>query len=212
MDKRLENLHRALHPRAVAVVGARKMDDYMWLRNMSTFTGPVYSVNIDPNEIPGIEALGFTNYARLTDIPAPVDLVICAVPRRAAPIVLRDAIAKGVAASEEASQKLLLIKKKEEEILGNAQRGAFAKVSVAEKDAKTRGNEILEEANKKVEGVVSGAKRLIQEEKTKMGDEVYRNARELVRLGMGKILGNIPSETRDNVLIDEALKELKHII
>jgi hypothetical protein len=44
----------------VAVVGARKVDDYMWLRNMSTFTGgPVYSVNIDPNEIPGIEALGF---------------------------------------------------------------------------------------------------------------------------------------------------------
>ncbi len=97
MDKRLENLHRALHPRAIAVVGARKVDDYMWLRNMSTFTGPVYSVNIDPNEIPGIEALGFTNYARLTDIPDPVDFVVCAVPRRAAPIVLRDAIAKGVA-------------------------------------------------------------------------------------------------------------------
>ena len=40
MDKRLENLHRALHPRAIAVVGARKLDDYMWLRNMSTFAGP----------------------------------------------------------------------------------------------------------------------------------------------------------------------------
>jgi acyl-CoA synthetase (NDP forming) len=94
----LQNLHRALHPRAVAVVGARKADDYMWLRSMSTFTGgPVYSVNIDPNEIPGIEALGFTNYARLTDIPGPVDFAVIAVPRRAAPGVLRDAIAKGVA-------------------------------------------------------------------------------------------------------------------
>jgi len=82
----------------VAVVGARKVDDYMWLRNLSTFTGgPVYSVNIDPNELPGIEALGFTNYARLTDIPEPVDFVVVAVPRRAAPLVLRDAIAKGVA-------------------------------------------------------------------------------------------------------------------
>jgi len=69
----------------------------MWLRNLRTFTGPVYSVNIDPNEIPGIEALGFKNYARLTDIPEPVDFVVVAVPRRAAPIVLRDAIAKGVA-------------------------------------------------------------------------------------------------------------------
>ena len=97
MDKRLENLHRALHPRAIAVVGARQLDDYMWLRNLSTFAGPVYSVNIDPNEIPGIAALGITNYARLTDIPGPVDFVVVAVPRRAAPAVLRDAIAKGVA-------------------------------------------------------------------------------------------------------------------
>lgn len=97
MEKRLENLHRALHPRAVAVVGAKKLDDYSWLRNMSTFQGPVYSVNIDENEIPGIEALGVPNYARLTDIPEPVDFVVVAVPRRAAPIVLKDAIAKGVA-------------------------------------------------------------------------------------------------------------------
>jgi acyl-CoA synthetase (NDP forming) len=97
VDKRLENLHRALHPRAVAVVGARQLDDYMWLRNMSTFNGPVYSVNIDAKEIPGIEALGVPNYARLTDIPEPVDFVVVAVPRRAAPLVLKDAIAKGVA-------------------------------------------------------------------------------------------------------------------
>lgn len=97
MEKRLENLHRALHPRAVAVVGARGLDDYMWLRNVSTFDGPIYSVNIDQKEIPGIEALGVPNYARLIDIPEPVDFVVVAVPRRAAPIVLKDAIAKGVA-------------------------------------------------------------------------------------------------------------------
>ena len=98
MSTLLQNLHRALHPRPVAVVGARKADDYMWLRNMSTFTGgPVYSVNIDPNEIPGIAALGFKNYARLTDIPEPVDFAVVAVPRRATPVVLQDAITKGVA-------------------------------------------------------------------------------------------------------------------
>jgi acyl-CoA synthetase (NDP forming) len=97
MDTRLDNLHRALHPRAVAVVGARKADDYSWLHNMSTFAGPVYSVNIDENEIPGIEALGITNYKSLTEIPEPVDFVVVAVPRRAAPFVLQDAISKGVA-------------------------------------------------------------------------------------------------------------------
>jgi acyl-CoA synthetase (NDP forming) len=97
VEKRLENLHRALHPRAVAVVGARGLDDYMWLRNMSTFEGPVYSVNIDEKELAGIAALGVPNYARLTDIPEAVDFAVIAVPRRAAPIVLKDAIAKGVA-------------------------------------------------------------------------------------------------------------------
>jgi acyl-CoA synthetase (NDP forming) len=69
----------------------------MWLRNMRTFTGPLYSVNIDARELPGIQALGVPNYARLTDIPEPVDFVVVAVPRRAAPIVLKDAIAKRVA-------------------------------------------------------------------------------------------------------------------
>jgi acyl-CoA synthetase (NDP forming) len=64
---------------------------------MLTFDGPVYSVNIDQREIPGIEALGVPNYARLTDIPEPVDFAVVAVPRSASPIVLRDAIAKGVA-------------------------------------------------------------------------------------------------------------------
>ncbi len=97
MEKRLENLHRALHPRAVAVVGARKLDDYSWLRNMLTFKGPVYSVNIDEREFPGIEALGVANYPRLTDIPEPVDFAVIAVPRGASPFVLKDAIAKGVA-------------------------------------------------------------------------------------------------------------------
>jgi len=97
MDKRLENLHRALHPRAIAVVGARKLDDYSWLRNMSAFEGLVYSVNIDENELAGIEALGITNYKRLTDIPGPVDFVVVAVPRRASPFVIQDAIDKGVA-------------------------------------------------------------------------------------------------------------------
>ena len=89
-------LHRLLSPRSVAVVGAKKANDYRWLRCVSTFQGPVYSVNIDPNETAGIEALGIRNYQRLQDIPGAVDYVIVSVPREVAPIVLRDCIAKGV--------------------------------------------------------------------------------------------------------------------
>lgn len=69
----------------------------MWLRNYSTFTsGPLYSVQIDPNEIPGIEALGVTNFASLLDVPGEVDYVMLAVPRQVAPRVLADCAKKGV--------------------------------------------------------------------------------------------------------------------
>ena len=87
---------QALNPRAVAVIGD-KGPAYQWLNSMKTFQGKVFSVQLDPNEIPGIEAMGVPNYARMTDIPDEVDYAVIAVPRRIAPIVLKDCIEKGVA-------------------------------------------------------------------------------------------------------------------
>jgi acyl-CoA synthetase (NDP forming) len=71
----------------------------MWLRGQSTFEGKLYSVQIAPEEIEGIKALGVENYTSLLDIPDTVDLVIVAVPRAVAPRVLEDCIGKGVAAA-----------------------------------------------------------------------------------------------------------------
>ncbi|MGH2603291.1 MAG: CoA-binding protein, partial [Dehalococcoidia bacterium] len=91
-----ERLDRTLNPRVVAVVGDKRASGYMWLRNLKPFTGTVYSVQIDPNDIPGIEEMGIANYPSLTAIPEDVDYVICAVPRQVAPRVLQDAAQKGV--------------------------------------------------------------------------------------------------------------------
>ncbi len=77
-------LDRAFNPRCVAVVGDKTANGYVWLRNMSTFTGRLYSVQIDPNELRGIEQLGVKNYGSLLDIPGPVDYVVVAVPRAVA--------------------------------------------------------------------------------------------------------------------------------
>jgi len=90
-----QDLDRCLNPRVVAVVGDKR-PNYMWLRNMSTFVGKVYSVQIDPNEIPGIEALGIPNYPSLMDIPDGVDFVVCAVPREIAPRIVADCVKKKV--------------------------------------------------------------------------------------------------------------------
>jgi acyl-CoA synthetase (NDP forming) len=91
-------LERALNPRTVAVVGDKKMMGYMWLNAMKTFSGKLYSVQIDPNEIPGIEELGVTNYKSLAEIPDEIDYVVCAVPRPVAARIVADCAAKKVGA------------------------------------------------------------------------------------------------------------------
>ena len=90
------DLSRALAPRTAVVIGSKRADGFMWLRNYSTFTGKLYSVQIDPNEIPGIEAMGVTNYTSILDVPGEIDYVMVAVPRPVAARVMADVAKKGV--------------------------------------------------------------------------------------------------------------------
>ena len=92
-------LDRAFNPRCVVVVGDKQESGFRWLRSQSPFKGKLYSVQVAPEEIKGIEALGVKNYSSLLDIPDPVDLVIVAVPRAVALRVLEDCITKEVAAA-----------------------------------------------------------------------------------------------------------------
>jgi acyl-CoA synthetase (NDP forming) len=91
-----KRLDRVFNPRSVAVIGDKQALGYMWLRSLSHFKGKVYSVQIDPNELPGIAELGVKNYPNLNDIPGPVDYVIAAVPRTVAPRIVKDCIQKEV--------------------------------------------------------------------------------------------------------------------
>ena len=93
-----QRLDRAFNPRTVAVVGDKQAMGYLWLRSMSEFQGKLYSVQIDPKEIPGIEAMGVDNYPSLLDVPDEIDYVVCAVPRHIAPAVVADCVKKGVGA------------------------------------------------------------------------------------------------------------------
>ena len=91
-----DRLDRILNPKVVAVVGDKRASGYMWLNALKTFTGKLYSVQVDERETAGIAELGVPNFASLTEIPEPVDYVLCAVPRQVAPIIVRDCIAAGV--------------------------------------------------------------------------------------------------------------------
>ena len=94
-----EKLDRAFNPRCVAVVGDSRRGGFHWLHNESTFQGKLYSVQVNPESIEGIKALGVENYTSIVDIPEPVDLAIINVPREMALGVLEDCIRKNVAAA-----------------------------------------------------------------------------------------------------------------
>ena len=87
---------RLFNPKTAAVIGDKQALGYSWLNSMSTFKGPVYSVQIDEREIPNIEAMGVQNFKSLMDVPGDIDFVIVSVPRRFAPMVLQQCIEKGV--------------------------------------------------------------------------------------------------------------------
>ena len=89
-------LERLLNPKSVAVVGAKKVDNYGWLHTVENFKGNKYHVNIDKSEWPGAEELGFPNYSSIMDLPEAPDFVIFSVPAPVVPRVLKDCIAKGV--------------------------------------------------------------------------------------------------------------------
>lgn len=94
--RRIENLRSAFDARAVAVIGDKRAGGYMWLRAMARFSRKLYSVQIDPSEIPGIEAMGVTNCKSLAEVPEPIDYAVSAVPRQVAPRILKDCVAAGV--------------------------------------------------------------------------------------------------------------------
>ena len=89
-------MERALNPKTVVVFGDKKASGYMWLNGMRRFTGRLYSVQVDPNEIANIEEMGVKNFTSLGDVPEPVDYAVCAVPRSIAPRVVADCIKHNV--------------------------------------------------------------------------------------------------------------------
>jgi acyl-CoA synthetase (NDP forming) len=72
---------------------------YQWLRSQNNLQGKLYSVQVNPESIEEIQALGITNYTSILDIPEPVDLAIISVPRAVVPQILEECIRKEVAAA-----------------------------------------------------------------------------------------------------------------
>ena len=92
----VSTISQAFNAKAVAVIGDKRDRRLMWLRAMKRYTGKLYSVQIDPNEIPGIEAMGITNLKSPGRSAGTIDYAVSAVPRQVAPRILKDCIANQV--------------------------------------------------------------------------------------------------------------------
>ena len=123
----------------------------------------------------------------------------------------RDEIAKGVKFTKDGEKKLAEIGILKEQTLKDAHDTAFAIVKKGEVTAEERKNEILRDADRKTESLVEEARRRIREEEARMKEGVNAGAEELVRLAVTKVLGKMPADVRDELLITEALTELKSV-
>ena len=97
-EQQLKQFERIFYPRAIAVAGAstdqRKMG-FLWVAGLlaAGYNGTVYPVNPSGGEI-----MNHKIYPRLIDIPGPVDLVICCIPRTHVLDLLNDCAAKQIGA------------------------------------------------------------------------------------------------------------------
>ncbi|MBM4445320.1 MAG: hypothetical protein FJ020_08490 [Chloroflexi bacterium] len=91
---RTTRLNAAFNPSSVAIAGVGPVTAGKWYLDSllsSGFKGPIYPIH--PN---GGEASGLKVYASIRDIPGLVDYVICCIPARLVPQLIRDCAEKGV--------------------------------------------------------------------------------------------------------------------
>lgn len=120
-------------------------------------------------------------------------------------------IKRGLEQSAESERRLVEAKLKESEIVEVAERKALGMVSRAEEIAYEKEGAILDGAHKKAEQVIASAQRTIREERERQLEEVHKDAEDLIALATARVLGKMEPDKRDDVLVKDALKELKEV-
>lgn len=121
----------------------------------------------------------------------------------------KEEIRKGLLFTKQAEEKIRSIEELREETLEVAREEALKLVTRAEAEGIKRKEEIIAAAQKKVEDVVTDAKRLIQEERARSEENMRREAEMVVALAVERVIGKLPAEAKNDLLIKEALSELK---
>ncbi len=97
-EKMRKQFERIFYPRSIAVAGASTDERKMGSRWVAGLVGSGYKGRVYPVNPGGGEMMELKIYPRLTEIPGPVDLVICCIPRDRVLDLLDDCAAKRVGA------------------------------------------------------------------------------------------------------------------
>lgn len=122
----------------------------------------------------------------------------------------REKIREGISMREEAEKKLKEAGAEKEALLNAAEKESLSIVARGEAVGKKKEAEVVAEAFKKSEGLIRDGKQRAEEEKRIAAESFSKEAAELVRHAVAKVIERSP-ETVDDQLVHKALQELQHI-
>lgn len=120
----------------------------------------------------------------------------------------KEKIAEGIRMRDEAEQKLASADREKEILLQNAERESVARIAFAEAAGKKKEDGIVADAMKKGEALILDGKRRAEEEKRIAGEEFSKEAVEIVRAAVAKVIERSP-ERIDEALVSVALREIE---
>lgn len=121
----------------------------------------------------------------------------------------KEEIEKGLQLKEESENKLKEIEKLKQETLDKAKQEALNIINHYQLVAKEQRDQIIKEALSKKESIINEAFSTIEQEKEKIIIDAYKASNRLIKLGIAKVIGKMTDEEKSEVLIQEALEELK---
>ncbi len=121
-------------------------------------------------------------------------------------------IEEGVVFSEKAERRLSEAEGQKHAIINTAQEQSVHIIHEGEQRAKVREDELLQQANAKVEHLFTEATKAIAQEKTKMHQEFQSEASDILKTALVKVLMKKQALSNDDEqLIIETIHELHHI-
>lgn len=121
----------------------------------------------------------------------------------------RENVAANVRLKKEIEKILKETEQTRQQIINQAKKQSFEIISEAQKKSRLDQEKILRETIEKRQEILNEAQQIIMQEKEKMKEQILKEGKQLIKLGIFKALNKLPAEEKNEIFINEALSELK---